>query len=108
MEFRGKINSLDVDYEAEMIDMSVTVGNKNFDISFEMLWGDADEFENWKELQAVVDQNRYDKKGAVMADIDAGRTSLTVNYDGGEAYAYGCGYGFTLGMTGSPLENNKV
>jgi hypothetical protein len=93
MEFRGKINSLDVDYEAQMIDMSVTVGNKNFDVSFEMYWGDADEFEGWEELQKIVDQNRYDKQGAVMADVDAGRTSLTVNYDGGEAYAYGeeCG-----------------
>lgn len=89
MQFRGKINSLDIDYNIPMVDMSVTVGNKNFDVSFEVLWGDADEFDGWEQLEKIVDQNRYDREGAVMADINAGRRELSVKYDGGEAYAYG-------------------
>ena len=88
MKFRGKINSLDIDYNIPLVDMSVTVGNKNFDVSFEVLWGDADEFDGWEQLEKIVDQNRYDREGAVMADIDAGRRELSVKYDGGEAYAY--------------------
>ena len=89
MQFRGKINSLDIDFNAQMIDMSVTVGDRNFDVSFEMLWGEADEFDGWEQLAKIVDQNRYDRKGAVMADINAGRRELEVKYDGGDAYAYG-------------------
>ena len=89
MKFRGKINSLDIDYNIPLVDMSVTVGNQNFDVSFEVLWGDADEFDGWEQLEKIVDQNRYDREGAVMADINAGRRELSVKYDGGEAYAYG-------------------
>lgn len=88
MNFRGKINSLDIG--DKIVDMSVTVGNKNFDVSFEVLWdSSSDEFEGWAELAEIVDQNRVDRQGAVMADIKAGRRELTVKYDGGEAYAYG-------------------
>ena len=107
MKFRGKINSLDVDSNAQMIDMSVTVGNKNFDVSFQMLWGDADEFDGWEELLNIVDNNRVDRQGSVMADIDAGRRELTVKYDGGEAYAYGDEAQVDVETENIPMEEKK-
>ena len=109
MNFRGKINSLDIG--DKIVDMSITVGNKNFDVSFEVLWdSSSDEFEGWAELAEIVDQNRVDRQGAVMADIKAGQRELTVKYDGGEAYAYGDEAQVdveTENIPGNKMEENK-
>ena len=109
MNFRGKINSLDIGDKS--VDMSVTVGNKNFDVSFKVLWdSSSDELKGWVELVKIVDQNRVDRQGAVMADIKADQRRLTVNYDGGEAYAYGDEAQVdveTENIPGNKMEENK-
>lgn len=106
MKFRGKINSLDIG--DKIVDMSVTVGNKNFDVSFEVLWdSSSDEFEGWEELLNIVDNNRVDRQGSVMADINASGRELTVKYDGGEAYAYGDEAQVDVETENIPMEEKK-
>jgi hypothetical protein len=106
MKFRGKINSLDIG--DKIVDMSVTVGNKNFDVSFEVLWdSSSDEFEGWEELANIVDNNRVDRQGSVMADIKTNQRELTVKYDGGEAYAYGDEAQVDVETENIPMEEKK-
>ena len=100
MEFRGKINSLDVDYEALSVQMNVTADGKNFDIDYETYWDViGDEFEGWEELKKSI---------PVMADISVGRMSLTVEYDGKEAYAYGDEAGTDIIEKNPIMEEKKL